>query len=142
MAGRTEHHQAVEVEVRAPLGALDEVVDLEGAPAAIDLAPPAGAPDHCPSDVCLDLQGLERQQAGRSFQGPESGVTGRLAGVSGIARFIRSPRGLGRATARAMLLRVDRMRLPPPAHAHRDLSGPSAERDSALGARSVGGTPR
>ena len=35
--------QAVKVEVRAPLGALDDVVDLEGAPAATGLAPPAGA---------------------------------------------------------------------------------------------------
>ena len=32
MAWRAEHHQPVEVEVRAPLGALDDVVDLEGAP--------------------------------------------------------------------------------------------------------------
>ena len=30
MAGRTERRQAVEIEVRAPLGALDDVVDLEG----------------------------------------------------------------------------------------------------------------
>jgi hypothetical protein len=35
MARRTERHQAVEIEVRAPLGALDDVVDLEDAPAAI-----------------------------------------------------------------------------------------------------------
>jgi hypothetical protein len=34
MAGRTERHQAVEIEVRAPLGALDDVVDPEGASAA------------------------------------------------------------------------------------------------------------
>jgi hypothetical protein len=47
MTGRTERHQAVEIEVRAPLGALDDVVDLEGAPAATGLAPPVGAPkDH------------------------------------------------------------------------------------------------
>jgi hypothetical protein len=32
MAGRAERHQAVAIEVRAPLGALDDVVDLEGAP--------------------------------------------------------------------------------------------------------------
>jgi len=32
MAGRTERHQPVEIEVRAPLGALD-MVDLQGAPA-------------------------------------------------------------------------------------------------------------
>jgi hypothetical protein len=31
MAWRTERDQAVEIEVRAPLGALDDVVDLEGA---------------------------------------------------------------------------------------------------------------
>jgi hypothetical protein len=43
MAGRAERHQAVEVEVRAPLGALDDVVDFEGAPAATGLVPPAGA---------------------------------------------------------------------------------------------------
>jgi hypothetical protein len=43
MARRTERHQAVEIKVRAPLGALDDVVDLEGAPAATGLAPPAGA---------------------------------------------------------------------------------------------------
>jgi hypothetical protein len=43
MAGRAERHQPVEIEVRAPLGALDDVVDLEGAPAATGLAPPAGA---------------------------------------------------------------------------------------------------
>src|SRR5258708_21718195 len=29
MARRTERHQAVEIEVRAPLGALDDVVDLD-----------------------------------------------------------------------------------------------------------------
>jgi hypothetical protein len=29
MAGRTERHQAVEIEVRAPLGALDDAVDLD-----------------------------------------------------------------------------------------------------------------
>ena len=45
MARRTERHQAVEIEVRAPLGALDDVVDLEGAPAATGLAPAAGAPE-------------------------------------------------------------------------------------------------
>ena len=39
MARGTERDQAVEVEVRAALGALDDVVDLERAPAA-----PAGAP--------------------------------------------------------------------------------------------------
>jgi hypothetical protein len=42
VAGRTERHQAVEIEVRAPLGALDDVVDLEGAPAATGLAPSSG----------------------------------------------------------------------------------------------------
>ena len=40
MAPRTECHQAVEIEVRAPLGALDDVVDLEGVPGAPTLAPP------------------------------------------------------------------------------------------------------
>ena len=44
MAWRAERHQAVEIEVRAALGALDDMVDLEGAPAAAGLAPPAGAP--------------------------------------------------------------------------------------------------
>ena len=43
MARRTERHQAVEIEVRAPLGAPDDVVDPEGALAAADLAPLAGA---------------------------------------------------------------------------------------------------
>jgi hypothetical protein len=38
MAQRTERNQAVEIEVRTPLGALDDVVDLEGAPA--DRRPP------------------------------------------------------------------------------------------------------
>jgi hypothetical protein len=41
MAWRTERHQAVKIEVRTPLGALDDVVDLEGAPAATGLAPSA-----------------------------------------------------------------------------------------------------
>jgi hypothetical protein len=50
MAGRAECDQAVEIEVRAPLGALDDVVDLEGVPAATGLAPPAGAPEHRPAD--------------------------------------------------------------------------------------------
>ncbi len=45
VARRTERHQAVEIEVRAPLGALDDVVDLEGVPAATGLGPPAGAPE-------------------------------------------------------------------------------------------------
>jgi hypothetical protein len=34
MTPETERDQPVEIEVRAPLGALDDVVDLEGAPAA------------------------------------------------------------------------------------------------------------
>jgi hypothetical protein len=34
MAWRTERHQPVEIEVRAPLGALDDMVDLESAPPA------------------------------------------------------------------------------------------------------------
>jgi hypothetical protein len=42
MAGRAERHQAVELEVRAPLGALDDVVDLEGALAVAGLAPSSG----------------------------------------------------------------------------------------------------
>jgi len=50
VARGAEHHQAVEIEVRAPLGALDDVVDLEGAPAATGLAPPAGAPEDHPAD--------------------------------------------------------------------------------------------
>jgi hypothetical protein len=43
--------------VRAPLGAFDDVVDLEGAPAATGLAPPAGAPEHHPADRRPLLQG-------------------------------------------------------------------------------------
>ena len=50
LARRTERHQPIEIEVRAPLGALDDVVDLEGAPAATGLAPPAGASEHHPAD--------------------------------------------------------------------------------------------
>ena len=50
MARRAERHQPVEIEVRAPLGALDDVVDLEGAPAATGLAPPAGASEHQAAD--------------------------------------------------------------------------------------------
>ncbi len=46
VARRAECHQAVEIEVRAPLGALDDVVGLEGASAATRSAPPAGAPQH------------------------------------------------------------------------------------------------
>src|SRR6266852_8478701 len=57
MARRTERHQPVEIEVRAPLGALDDVVDLEGAPAATGLAPPAGPPEHHPPDRRPLLQG-------------------------------------------------------------------------------------
>ncbi len=45
MTRGTERHQAVEIEVRAPLGALDDVVDLEGAIAATGLAPPPDAPE-------------------------------------------------------------------------------------------------
>jgi hypothetical protein len=45
MAGGTERDQPVEVEVRASLGALDDVVDFESAPAATGLAPPVGAED-------------------------------------------------------------------------------------------------
>jgi hypothetical protein len=41
----TERLQAVKIEGRAPLGALDDVVDLEGAPAATRVVPPAGAPE-------------------------------------------------------------------------------------------------
>jgi hypothetical protein len=57
MARRTERHQAVEIEVRAPLGALDDVVDLEGTPAATGLAPPTGAVEHYPADRRPLLQG-------------------------------------------------------------------------------------
>jgi hypothetical protein len=39
VVGATDRHQAVEIEVGAALGALDDVMDLERAPAA-----PAGAP--------------------------------------------------------------------------------------------------
>ena len=52
MARRTERHQQVEIEIRASLGALDDVVNLEGAPAATGLAPPTGAPERHPSDRC------------------------------------------------------------------------------------------
>jgi len=48
MAWRTERRQAVEIEVRAPLGALDDVVDFEAALAATGLAPLAGAPEQRP----------------------------------------------------------------------------------------------
>jgi len=41
MAWETERHQAVEIEIRAALGALDDVVDLERAP--------AGAPERRPA---------------------------------------------------------------------------------------------
>ena len=46
MAPGAERDQTVEVEVRAPLGALDDMVNLEGAPVAGRSAPPAGAPQH------------------------------------------------------------------------------------------------
>jgi len=39
MAPGTERHQAVEIEVRAPLGALDDVVDL-GDPSAVAVSTP------------------------------------------------------------------------------------------------------
>src|SRR5713101_4584711 len=41
----------------SPLGALDDVVDLEGAPTATGLAPPAGAPEHHPADRRPLLEG-------------------------------------------------------------------------------------
>jgi hypothetical protein len=64
MAGRAERHQPVEIEVRAPLGALDDVVDLEGAAAATGLAPPAGAPAHHPADRRPLLEGWRSGGAG------------------------------------------------------------------------------
>src|SRR6266851_8169241 len=64
MTWRTERHQAVEIEVRAPLGALDDVVDLEGAPAATRLAPPAGAPEDHPADLRPLPQGGRRAPRG------------------------------------------------------------------------------
>jgi hypothetical protein len=54
MARRTERHQ---IEVRAPLGALDHGVDLESAPAATGLAPPAGAAEDHPADCSPLLEG-------------------------------------------------------------------------------------
>jgi hypothetical protein len=60
VARRTERHQAVEIEVRAALGALDDVVDFEGAPAATGLAAPAGPPEHYPSDRRPLLEGGRR----------------------------------------------------------------------------------
>jgi hypothetical protein len=63
VAGRTERHQAVEIEVRAPLGALDDMVDLEGAPAATGLAP-AGAPEPRPARVAVASCPLLRETGG------------------------------------------------------------------------------
>ena len=49
MAAGAEGHQAVEIEVRAPLGALDDVIDLERAPAgAPGRRPPDRRPLHLP----------------------------------------------------------------------------------------------
>lgn len=45
MARRAERHQAVELEVRAPLGALDDVVDFEGTPPGTSLASPSARCD-------------------------------------------------------------------------------------------------
>jgi hypothetical protein len=76
MAWRAERHRAVEIEVRAPLGALDDVVDLEGAPAPTGLAPPAGAEGR-QEDVSRGLEGAEALSAHRAAA--EVGVVARRA---------------------------------------------------------------
>jgi hypothetical protein len=126
VAWRTERYQPVDIEVRAPLGALDDVVDLEGAPAATGLAPPAGAPEHHPAD--RRLQGGPRTAGGRrrrvnvaarvrqparkipigcgvlatSVPTSKNRSPSSMASISGIAastvRRQRSPGGLGSGT--------------------------------------------
>jgi hypothetical protein len=51
-----------------PLGALDDVVDLEGAPAATGRAPLAGAPEHRPLNRCWPATLLRERPTGRSHR--------------------------------------------------------------------------
>jgi hypothetical protein len=71
VARRTERHQAVEIEVRAALGAVDDVVDLEGAPAATGLAAPAGTPEDHPTDGRPFLTRRRRPAQGNGRVGSE-----------------------------------------------------------------------
>jgi hypothetical protein len=72
MAGRAERHQPVEIEVRAPLGALDDVVDLEADAHAAGLADSPGAAqlgaDRTPGRIERRISGVVRH--GRRLQGP------------------------------------------------------------------------
>src|SRR6266404_123055 len=88
MARGAERHQPVEVEVRAPLGALDDVVDLEGAPAATGLAPPAGAPEDQPADRRPLLQGGRGAAGGAGAATLDPTARG---GANAPARPERSP---------------------------------------------------
>jgi hypothetical protein len=73
MAWRTERHQAVEVEVRAPLGALDDVVERVAAPPS---------PASISSASRLALRILEAYHAGRGLMGDHrrKGIQGGVRG--------------------------------------------------------------
>jgi hypothetical protein len=104
MAGRTECDQAGEIEVRAALGALDDVVDLEGAPAATGLAPPAGAPDHQPADRRPLLQGGRRAPRGARAAPLDPAVRGCANAPTCSERSQRRPRVCPRG--QNLLLRI------------------------------------
>ena len=57
MARGTERHQAVEVEVRAALGALDDVVDLQPSADAAGLAAPLASGQHLRANFAPGLEG-------------------------------------------------------------------------------------
>jgi len=56
MASGTERHQAVEVEVRAALRALDDVVHLEAGADPAGLAAPLSAGQHLRADLAPALE--------------------------------------------------------------------------------------
>jgi hypothetical protein len=76
------------------MGGLDDVVDLEGAPAA-SLAPPAGAPEHHPTDH-------------RPLPGDDAG----RPAARGPPRLIRGPGGAHCGSVFALSLKGGRVQMP------------------------------
>jgi hypothetical protein len=76
MARGTERDQPVEVEVRAALGALDDVVDLEPGADSAGLAGPLGSGQHLRADFAPGLEGRRRAAEGERATCPDAAPRG------------------------------------------------------------------
>jgi hypothetical protein len=76
VAPSTERHEAVEIEVRAPLGALHNVVDLEPGACAARLTDPPGAGENLRADPAPGLQVCRRSTAGEGTTRPDAAPRG------------------------------------------------------------------